>query len=151
MKYYLLAASLLAVLGGCSSKEDGPQTVAAAFDQDFSLHYRQSASLPAAASAPELTIAVAELDYSICPKNVNCVAPDYAAPTLTITAANGQPQQLKLPVEGIRPYSPTWIDTASVRANGRRYVVYYRSWTADRSKDMPGRADITLNLRVARP
>ncbi len=150
MKHYLLAALLLAGLGGCSSEETGPQTVTAAFSQDFSLRYRQSANLPTTVS-PELTVAVSELAYSICPKNVNCVAPDYADPTLTITAANGQQQQLKLPVEGIRPYSPAWIDTASVRANGRRYVVYYRSWAADRSKDTPGRADITINLRVEKP
>ncbi|MFD2787543.1 hypothetical protein [Hymenobacter rubripertinctus] len=154
MKHYLLAAALLPALAAChnSDKDDAaPAAIAAGFSQDFALHYRQQATLPTA-QAPELTVLVEDLQFSICPKNTNCLLPDFAAPTLAITAADGSTQQLKLPRDFSRDMRPAWIDTAGVRANGRRYVVYYRNWSFDAAKqDNPQKQDFTISLRVERP
>ena len=154
MKHYLLAAALLPVLAAChnSDKDDAtPTSIAAGFSQDFTLRHHQQATLPTA-QTQELTLLVEDLQFSICPKNVNCLAPDFAAPTLAITAADGSSQQLKLPQDLPRISNPNWIDSASVRANGRRYVVYYKSWALDAGRqDSPRKQDFTLNFRVEKP
>lgn len=154
MKQYLLAAALLPALTAChkSDKDDTtPAVITTGFSQDFALRHRQSATLPTA-QTPELTLLVEDLRFSICPKNVNCIAPDFAAPTLAITAADGSTQQLKLPRDLPRVSNPNWLDSASVRANGRRYVVYYKSWALDAGRqDDPRKQDFILNFRVEKP
>ncbi|MBT9394466.1 hypothetical protein KLP40_14940 [Hymenobacter sp. NST-14] len=154
MKHYLLAAALLPALAACHKSDNddaAPAPVAAEFNQDFALRYRQSATLPTA-QTPELTLLVEDLQFSICPKNVNCFLPDFANPTLAIAAADGSTQQLQLARNIASPSSPNWIDTASIRANGRRYVVYYKSWALDAGRqDSPRKQDFTLNFRVEKP
>ena len=153
MKKYLLLAVVGLHLGACKKDDATNQNtapVAAAFDQSFSLHDQQQALLPAF-SNPELTIALKDLQYTYCPPNLNCLVGTFVSPTLSITDALGVNQQLTLPLVRPRVYNPAWIDTASVRANGRRYVVYYTKWEIGPFKNSPAKKDISVQLRVTRP
>ncbi|NVO85228.1 hypothetical protein [Hymenobacter terrestris] len=151
---YLLLALLLPLLAAaCSTKYSDavPRTVVAAFYQDFTLQYSQTATLPQA-SQPELTVLVEELDYQICPKNARCSLPDLVSPTLAVTGVDGQTQLLKMPSAGQQQINSSLAaDTVSIRANGRRYVVYYKNWGGDFDQDKPAREDFRLTFRVAKP
>lgn len=153
---YLFAIVLplpLLLLAACneSGSDAEPQAVTTAFGQDFTLRYRQSARLPTAAN-PELVVRVDDLQFTICPKNVNCLVPDFAAPTLAITGLDGQTQLLKMPTGNKLTVSRQYPDSASFRANGRRYVMYYTEWKLNPAKqDNPTRQDFTLSLRVEKP
>ena len=151
MKKLLFLLALGLHLTACDKTTDsGPAAVAAPFNQAFELRYQQAARLPAG-TAPELTIAVTDLAYSFCPPNARCIAPDYVDPTLRITDARGQSQFLTLPVRPRRLYHPDWIDTASIRANGRRYVVYYTKWDVNKAATSPQQEHIAVSLRVTKP
>ncbi|SHJ29323.1 hypothetical protein SAMN02745146_2787 [Hymenobacter daecheongensis DSM 21074] len=155
MKKHLLLSALSLSLLACekADRENDviPASITTAFNQDFALSYRQQATLPAATN-PELTVAVSAMQYSFCPKDVICCfVPNFVDPTLTITDAQGQSQQVKLPANQPRNYNPTWIDTISVRANGQRYVVYYTKWDVKPGCDQPGIKDISVRLRVLKP
>ncbi|GAA4383169.1 hypothetical protein [Hymenobacter koreensis] len=129
-----------------------PKAIEAPFDQDFTLHYRQQAFLTSA-QQPELTLRVAELDCSFCPEGVTCFAPSMAWPSLDVTDAQGQTRRVKLPANRVREYTPAWLDTTSVVANGRRYLLTYAGWSVTRKlavREMPHRADFALRFRVAK-
>jgi hypothetical protein len=151
MNKYLFI-SLLGLSSVACKKTDpdvGAHTpLAAGFDQSFSLHYQQSALLPTF-NQPELTVAVADLNYTFCPKNVQCVVGTSAWPTLRITDAQGQAQQVKLPTNLVRP-NPAWLDTTSLRANGQRYLLYYTKWELDAGQDSPQKKDFSIVLRITK-
>ncbi len=150
---------LLAVLGlslaACQRADEEndivPAAVATTFDQDFSLNYRQQATVSSASSQPELTVAVADLNYKFCPKNAYCFTADFVNPTLSVTDEQGQTQEVKLSMRRMTGNYPAWSDTASVRANGRRYMFYYIIYDVKAGCDNPEKKDISIALRVSRP
>ncbi|GAB3294997.1 hypothetical protein ACFQT0_22420 [Hymenobacter humi] len=166
MKKYVFLAACGLLLAACYKADttDGPAPVAAGFDQAFTLQYRQEAELPLRQS-PELTIGLADLSYSFCPPNAMCFAPDFVAPTLRITDAQGLTREVKMPAFGHEPRNQGWIDSTSIRANSRRYVLYYTSWNTswNRRKATSStwitsknsinsqKQGITVQLRVAKP
>ncbi|AII53420.1 hypothetical protein [Hymenobacter sp. APR13] len=154
MKQYLLLAALTVSLGACQetdSNEDAtPVAIEAQFSQDFTLSYRQQAILPTVIQ-PELTIELVDLQYSICPKNARCFGANFAFPILAVTDAQGQTQQLKMPVNhttGLRYGS--FVDTTSVRANGRRYLLQYTEWSVKSDCDQPEKKDLSVALRITK-
>ncbi|NVO31160.1 hypothetical protein [Hymenobacter lapidiphilus] len=150
---YLPMALLLPLLAACSSKDSDaePQGVVAAFDQDFTLQYRQSSSLPQVASS-ELTLRLDDLQFSICPSKANCLVPDHVQPTFTISGRDAQTQTLKLPSSGRLVVNSQYPDTTSVRANGRRYILHFTGWNlAANKQDNPMKQDFTISLRVEKP
>ena len=153
VKQHLTIGAL--ALGLLSCKKDDatpvvPSPITADFNQKFSLYYRQQAALPTA-SPPELSLEVTELRYTICPKNANCFVADFAAPTLRITDAQGQSQQVTIPANTFGNRTPDWIDTASFWANGRRYLLTYVDWKAKGDYHSAKREDIFVELRVTKP
>ena len=162
MKKHLLLAAFGLLLAACDKKDERnePAAVAAGYDQQFSLQYRQAAKLPHLLQ-PELTITLADLNYSFCPPNANCFVPDFVAPTLSVTDAQGLTQQMRMPTSFRNPYHHLWIDSASIRANSRRYVLYYTSWKVSKSptslwnrNKVAGnveKPDISVQLRITRP
>ena len=151
-KYLLLAVSGLSLTACQKADEDvTPSAIISAFNQDFTLNYRQQALLPSA-SQPELTIGLADLQYNFCPKDVICCfVPNSAAPIFNVTDEQGQTQEVKLPIYGMNRNYPNWMDTISVRANGRRYVVYYTKYDVKEGTDQPEKKDISIELRITKP
>jgi hypothetical protein len=150
MKKPLLVALVALGLGACQKDNDAaPAAVGAPFDQEFTLDHNQQASLPVV--SPELKVTVSDVLFSFCPKNAMCIAPDYVAPVLQITDAQGHAQQLTMPRNLFRNSSnPNWIDTASVRANNRRYLFTYINWKVGVNTDFAQKKDISVVLRVTR-
>ncbi|WBA43474.1 hypothetical protein [Hymenobacter canadensis] len=156
MKQSLLFAALVVGLGACQKSDNNedatPAAMEAAFSQDFTLSYRQQALLPTVAQ-PELTVELADLQYSICPKNARCFTANFVFPLLAITDAQGRTQQLKMPVNNTTGLQTgAFIDTASVRANGRRYLVQYTSWQAkETDRNYAEKQDLSVKLRITKP
>ncbi|TGD79584.1 hypothetical protein [Hymenobacter wooponensis] len=151
-KYLLLVATSMSLLACDKNSGDTnvvPAAVSSTFDQEFTLNYRQQALLPSA-TRPELVVEATDLTYSFCPKNARCFVPDFVWPTLTITDAQGQTQQVKLPVNQERTYAADLLDSTSVRANGRRYVLYYLNWQVQQGNDDPQRKDIAMRYRIGK-
>ena len=146
MKSTLLLLALCG-LGLTACKKDSSAPAAVLFDQDYSYHFASEVRLPAVEN-PELTVTVADLSYSICPSNANCFLPDRISPTLRVADAAGQVQQLTLPVPGHQRTSADWIDTTAVRANGRRYLFYFSTWSTGGKRDNVQKKDITVTLRI---
>ena len=153
MKNYLpvlaLGLSIVACQNSTEEQDAVPGSITSAFNQDFMLAYRQQATLPAA-GAPELSVRVTDIHYAFCPKNAYCFVADFAYPTLDITDAQGQAQQVKLPKNQVR-YSPNPLDSTSVRANGKRYIVYFTKWELSGKCDAPQKKDYTVSFRIAKP
>lgn len=155
LKQSLLFAALILSLGACQKSDNQddvtPAAITSAFSQDFTLSYWQQAMLPAA-TQPELTVALTDLHYSICPKNARCFTANSVFPLLAITDAQGQMQQLKMPLNhttGLQ--TGAFIDTASVRANGRRYLVQYTSWQAQETdRNYAEKQGLSVELRITR-
>ncbi|GGG57142.1 hypothetical protein [Hymenobacter glacieicola] len=154
MRNYILPLISTLALAACQSSDTATEAVPAAvvvgFDQEFSLYYRQQAKLPVTNSA-ELTVSVAELQYSFCPPNARCFVADFVAPTLSITDQRGQTQQVKMPVSQARTRAANWIDTTSVRANNRRYVLYYHRYIVAENVTQPQKKDLSVVLRITKP
>ncbi|GAA4008121.1 hypothetical protein GCM10022408_20300 [Hymenobacter fastidiosus] len=152
-KCLLLTVSGLSLLACQKTDEENdvaPAAVVAAFNAEFSLHYQQAARLPAA-TQPELTVEVTDLDYFFCPKDVLCCfVTSFVAPTLSVTDAQGRVQQVKLTANASREYTPAWIDTTSVKANGQRYVLYYTKWNTGSRREQAGKKDVSVTLRVTK-
>ena len=154
MKKHFLLAALGLSLAACQKDEMDivPATVESRFDRDFTLAYRQQVKLPSA-SQPELTITVTDIQSTFCPENFACLVGTTATPVLHVKDTQGQTQQV-LPARGKLPYNVNaggWIDTISVRANGRRYLLYYVKWRLDANRSQQDRAnkdDFTVTLRV---
>jgi len=145
MKLTFVFALLGLSLAGC--KKNVPVLPAASFDQDFPYRFADEVRLPTVEN-PELTVTVADLDYSICPSSAYCFVGDYVIPTLRIVDAVGQVQQLTLhqqPSEQL-PCS----DTTTVRANGRRYLLCFRKWSTNGKRDNVLKKDIVVTLRIVK-
>lgn len=151
MKKYFLFSFLGLHLLACSKDSAGPfpAPTATAFNQEFDLRYQQQALLTSLQN-PELTVKLADISYAICSKNSICFMADYAAPALDITDAQGQTQQLTLGLRVPRPITPDYIDSASVRANGQRYRLYFVRWRLNGAPDSPQKKDFTVTLRVTK-
>ncbi|WP_310395438.1 hypothetical protein [Hymenobacter sp.] len=152
MTKFLSLFALVLSLTACekASPEPNAGPVISDFDQEFSLNYQQQARLRTA-NAPELAVTLAELEYTYCPENVFCFVGTFVAPSLNITDAQGQTQQLTLPLAGNLTNSAAFIDSASVLANSRRYVVYYTKWNIRNVKNYPEKQDISVQLRIVKP
>ena len=154
MRKYLLLAVLGSSIAACSKAEEEnevtPAAISAAFDQDFNLNYRQQAIL-SSASQTELTVVVEELHYTFCPKNANCFIGDFVNPTVNVTDMKGQTQEVKLSMHKTTSNYPNWMDTTSVRANGNRYLLYYKEYDVEAGGDNPAKKDISVQLRITKP
>ncbi|MBX0289131.1 hypothetical protein K3G63_01705 [Hymenobacter sp. HSC-4F20] len=153
MKKYSLPLVLSLTLAACQNRDATdaqPAAVAAGFNQEFSLQYRQQAALPATDQV-ELFVTVADLDYSFCPPNARCFIADFVALTLSVRDKQGQTQQVAMPLHTTGARNPAWIDTTSVRANGQRYVIYYHRWSVVENVPHPQKKDITVVLRITKP
>ncbi|MDF7812029.1 hypothetical protein [Hymenobacter sp. YC55] len=154
MRKYLLLSALVISLTACLKTEDENEVTPAAintiFDQDFNLNYRQQATL-SSASQTELTVAVEELHYTFCPKNANCFIGDFVNPTMSVTDTKGQTQEVKLSMHRATSNYPNWMDTISVRANGTRYLLYYKKYDVKAGCDNPAKKDISVQLRITKP
>lgn len=151
-KHLLLATFGLIVFSCTKADEDVmPSAITSTFDQDFVLSYRQQALL-SSSSQPELTVGLADLQYKFCPKDVICCfMPNSVAPTFNVTDEQGQTQEVKLPMYSMNRNYPSWLDTISVRANGRRYLVYYIKYDVKEGTDQPEKKDILIGLRITKP
>ena len=152
MKKHFLLGLLSLSMGACNDTTPAPSNAAAAkFDQEFTLYPQQQAQLPGS-SAPELTVTLADLDFTYCPPGAACLVGTNVFPKLSITDAQGQSQQLALPLARIRTFSPNWIDSTNFRANGRRYLLYYRKWHVPTLPmgQIPQKKDISVTLQVMR-
>ena len=142
---------LVLSLFSCRKDEETiPLPITADFNQNFALYYRQQVTLPLAVPL-EIKLEVTDLRYNICPKKANCFVPDFAAPTLLITDAQGQSQQVTIPANTFGRRTPDWIDTASFRANGRRYLLTYVDWKVQGDYHSAKRENISVELRVTKP
>lgn len=154
MKKYLLVATLGLGLTACSKAEEEnkvkPTAITTSFDQDFNLNYRQQATI-SSSNQPELTVMAEDLDYQFCPKNAYCSTADFVSPTVSVTDIAGQTQQVKMSTYGRHSNYPNWTDTISVRANGKRYVLYYITYEVEAVRDNPRKKDISVKLRVTKP
>ena len=153
MKKHLLVVALGLGITACSKAEEEndvtPAAITAAFDQDFNLNYRQQATI-SSSSQTELAVAVEDLQYGFCPKSAYCFIADFVNPTISVTDIGGQTQHVKLPVVGRTNLSYNWIDSASVRANGKRYVLYYMMYEVKAERDNPEKKDISVKLHIAK-
>lgn len=152
MKQSLLFAALVVNLSACQKSDNNedvtPAAIESKFSQDFTLGYRQQAMLPTA-TQPELTVELTDLQYSICPKNARCFGANFVFPILAITDAQGQTHQIKMPVNhttGLR--NGSFVDTTSIRANGRLYLLQYTDWAVRAGCDQPERKDLSVDLRI---
>ena len=149
MKNYLLLCLLGLSLGACNKNTPAPDNSAPNFNQEFTLYPQQQAQLPGSGT-PELTVALTDLDFTYCPPTAACLTGTYVFPKLSITDAQGQSQQLALPLVRVRTFSPDWIDSTTIRANGRRYLLYYRKWNlpALSMGQIPQKKEISVTLQV---
>ncbi|TGE18935.1 hypothetical protein [Hymenobacter elongatus] len=161
-KHLLLSVSALGLgLVACEKADEKvknyvvPAPITATFNQDYDLNYQQVARLPTTAT-PELTVELADLQYTYCPADgcssnpsLRCVVGTDVSPNLTVTDATGQVQQVRLPANSPAAGSPAWRDTTSIRANGQRYVLYYVKWKMLRCD--PAKYDFSVVLRVSKP
>lgn len=132
MKLALLPILVVLSLAGCQKaavEPSGPPAdIQAAFETDFSLQQQQQAFLPGTAQ-PELTVRLADMDYTFCPEGVTCITGTAAWPKLSLTDARGKTQQVDFAwVNPQRVPNAAWLDTLSVRANNRRYLCTYQRW-----------------------
>lgn len=141
-------------LAACASSEKEndvvPKPITSSFNQDFSLNYQQQASLPLTGQT-ELTVTTTDLRYAICPKDSRCFTADFVWPTLSIVDAQGQTQEIQMPSNQQQVFSTSFLDTTSVRANGRRYVLQYTRYQVEIGDDTPQKKDISVVLRVIQP
>ncbi|PJJ60908.1 hypothetical protein [Hymenobacter chitinivorans] len=156
MKSTVLVLALALGLGACQKSTVDPQLpapdFAVDFDKDFALHYRQQAFLPGTGSR-ELTIQLEDLNTTYCPEGLQCAVGPSAWPVLAITDAQGQSQQLRLPDGPQRSALGAWLDTTSIRANGRRYLLTYTVWDIDKQPEkgkMPALQDWALWFNVTK-
>ena len=153
MKKHLLLSLMALGLAACEKTDVGHsrEPIVAPFSQDFSLLYQQVASLDAS-NQPELVVALTDVQHSICPLSATCVAADFVAPTLTITSNSGQTQQVTFSRSTPRTPNANFIDSTSIRANGRRYLLYYRKWHVPTLPmgQIPQKKDISVTLQVMR-
>ncbi|MCC3159861.1 hypothetical protein LJ737_21645 [Hymenobacter sp. 15J16-1T3B] len=153
MKPLVLALMTSLGLVACQKKTVEPARPAdleAAFGQEVKLHYEQQVRLPSAAQ-PLLTVRMTALDYAYCPAGANCFVPNFAWPTLRITDARGQEQDIRLPLHAEAAQRLNLLDTTSVVAAGHRYAVVYSRWELERAlngSEMPVKADFGLWLRL---
>ena len=145
-----VAPAMSPVVGGQDAKATHiSAALNASFDQDFKLYYLQQAVLRTAGRT-ELAVAVADLSYSFCPSNAYCLVADFVAPKLSVADAQGRTQVVSLPVLSA-PRNAAWLDTTSIRANGRRYLLYYKSWSVRAGVARPAKTDISAIFRVTKP
>jgi len=153
MKRHLLLCLLGLNLVACKKTDPAPDNapVAANFDQEFTLYPQQQAKVPGT-SAPELTVTLTDLEFTYCPPAAACLVGTSVFPKLSITDAQGQTQLLALPLVRSRMSNPAWIDTTHIRANGRRYLVYYHKWNISTPPmgQSPQKKDISVTLRITK-
>ena len=149
MKKYSVLCLLGLSLGACNKTTTAPASAAPTFNQDFTLYPQQQAQLPNS-SAAELTVTLTDLDFTYCPPAAACLVGTNVFPKLSITDAQGQSQQLALPLKRMRIFSPDWVDSTTIRANGRRYLLYYRRWNVPTlpTGQIPQKKDISVILQV---
>jgi hypothetical protein len=153
MKKHFLLCLLGLNIAACKKTGPAPDnaSVAPNFAQEFTLYPQQQAHI-SGTGARKLTVTLTDLDFTYCPPNVNCFVGTFVSPKLSITDAQGQTQQLALPLTRVRSQNPAWIDTTTIRANGQRYLVYYHKWNI--APPPAGRnlqkKDISVTLRVTK-
>ena len=118
MKVLCILTAGLWCLTGCKDDNSFSPRIDAAFNQQMTLRYQQSAAL-SNQSAPELTVRIDTLEESRCPRNFTCLRGGTARVVLGIQDQGGAKQSLALELMG----QSTTIDSAAVQANGRRYVL----------------------------
>lgn len=163
MKNYMLFLALGWSLTACEKADSEVKSKAVgtfAFGQDFKLDYQQAAQAPAGSSAEgqasELQITVDDIDFTYCPTvecsgnpTLRCAVGTTVLPTLLVLDAAGNRQQLRLPTNQLRVGNSNWLDTTSVRANGRRYLLHYVKWQLNACN--PRKQDFSIFLRVTKP
>ena len=153
MKKYFFPCLLSLFLGACKNNTPAPygDNPTQTFNQEFTLKSQQQAQL-LNLGTPELTVTLKDLDFTYCPPAAACFVGTNVFPKLTITDAQGQSQQLALPLARVRTFNPAWIDTTNIRANGRRYLLYYRRWNlpALTAGEIPQKKDISITLEVTK-
>jgi hypothetical protein len=126
MKKYLLLALASVCLASCSKSDEQPRGIKAAFEQQFDLFYKQTASLDEI-TAPELTVKIDELEYQTMPDGVVCCfgACAWWKATVLVSDASGATKSYILD-SSKGSTTPAWLDSLHVRANGTTYVVYMK-------------------------
>lgn len=157
MKKVVLPLLAVLSLAGCQKAtvepEQAPADTQAVFEADFSLQYQQQAFLPGP-NQPELTLRLEDLKYTFCPEGMMCFVGPSAWPELNVTDAQGRMQRVILPpFNAQRVPNAAWLDTTSVRANNRRYVLTYQRWEIGKPLgrgEYPGKSHFALWFRVNR-
>lgn len=164
MKKYLLASVLGLSLTSCEKVDQGTnfgpaptaapldqalqQTVFPAFGWNFNLAFQQQAVFRSAGRT-ELTVTAADFAYSFCPSGAYCLIADYVNPTFNVKDAQGRLQVVSMTAPSPAK-SANWIDTTSVRANGRRYLLQFNSWSVKAGTTPRTKADISVSVRVSK-
>ncbi|WP_035560834.1 hypothetical protein [Hymenobacter sp. IS2118] len=124
MKFLLVLTAFLGCLTGCQKDDSAAPRIDAPFDQQVTLRPQQSGAFPNQRK-PELTITVDKISDSRCPEDVMCVWAGEVETTLTVRDENGAAQALTLKLSTLSPRQ----DSATVQANGRRYLVVLHAVT----------------------
>ncbi|GAB2470204.1 hypothetical protein GCM10011375_40960 [Hymenobacter qilianensis] len=113
---YSWAVGLLG-LTACSKENNVTPHLQAAFNQEVTLRYSQTASLPDL-QAPELTLTLEDVLDQRCPP---CFSPGTVQAVLAVQSQNGERQAVRL---CLGCGSATGLsDSAAVQANNQRYVL----------------------------
>jgi hypothetical protein len=117
--YCLVSIAVLMSCLSCKKESDTPQ-VEAAFNQQFTIGYPQTAYLPTP-SSPELTVSVDDIVDTRCPPNITCLLAGNVQATVGVRGQSGAKQAALLCL-GCGPTTGL-TDSAVVQANSRRYVL----------------------------
>ncbi|OGX83339.1 hypothetical protein BEN47_03330 [Hymenobacter lapidarius] len=120
MKSLLIITAFLGCLTGCQKDDSAAPRIDAPFDKQVALRQQQSGAFPSQ-RAPELTITFDKISDSRCPEDVTCGWGGEVETTLTVRDENGAVQAIALKLPG--------RDSATVQANGRRYLVVLHAVT----------------------
>ncbi|WP_426058643.1 hypothetical protein [Hymenobacter sp. B1770] len=117
MKLLFVLTAFVWCLAGCQKDDSAAPLIDAPFDQQVTLRQQQSGAFPNQ-RMPELTVKVEGVNDSRCPQDVVCAWGGVAEVVLSIQAADGSSQTLKLVLSGVSADAQ-----GMVQANDRGYLV----------------------------
>jgi hypothetical protein len=123
MKQTTLLLALLLGAVSCKKDQQSPskEPIAAAFSQEFTLNYQQTAHLPDVAN-PTVRVLEQDINDTRCPQRMTCFTPGFAEATIRVWGSQSGDQAVTLRAAGDKSVP----DSAYVQANGTRYTLLIR-------------------------
>lgn len=151
MKRTTLLLSLLVAFASCQKNAPTPtplEVVGAEFDQDFVLAYQQTARLPGL-DRPAVRVTVEDIEDSRCPQGMNCFLAGVAGAHVRVVGRESGDQRVHVQ---LRDFGGTQnvTDSAGVRANGARYVLYIRRLEPGPTTTWAKKEEQRVTLRLSR-